>query len=620
MSSLKRLLKRKGPEALTHTAQKPGEIQAAAPGVRNVDPTGEATADPTGQRGPLAAIVADRVRPNLDPLKRRIWDLRRPAWKRWLKRIKKVWRFLFDRPPFRPLTSEEIAIKEEAAYRRQLAKQLREESKLVKRRIQDALARRGICHRYSQSRRSWLESMFKPSIDYVKFDVINETPHAFYLHIDSRLGKLPNGVRLEQLTDPDLLVDLSFSTGMEITLEASDFDRGVWYIVARASGIRAVPGHVKLADMWHAYPASANSLAVPLGMGANNHKVYKSFFKMYSMLVGGTIGAGKSNILNVILCSLIRRNSPDNLKMILVDLKGGLEFQHYEGIPHLLTHIVLTKQKTDDEGEAGEEKELTRTGIIERREDVPDVLLWLVREGEKRLATLKKDGKKNIGDFNRFKKKKKMPHLFFVIDEWGDVKLDPKIGKLSEDRLANIAQRFRAAGIHVIVCTQHPSTKTISNRIKAVLPAKLAFSCTNVHASMAIIGNGQASGLKPAGRFVYQWEGEHVIQAPYIPDSIVKSTVKGAIAGEFDDLASGHDVTLDEILRWALDENSGYLSRDLIYDTFKSRGISHKETTKLLQEIEGDTVMVDGAEYQIEPARGNNARRLVAVNEMEKHE
>jgi len=609
MSSLKRRLKRWGQlkQSFTlHPSNPHGSVEPPAEQHTSHN-AGVVAAASAGTVAPSAGPMADIPDPNLNPMRRAIWRLgRKPKIVYMVRRVKRF----FDRPPFRPLNAEEERLKAEAEYRRELSKQLIEEAKITVRRIQDALARRNICHKYSRSGMPLLQSLFTPKIDYVKFDTINVTPDAFYLHVDAI--RLPYGVRLESLWNPDLLSDLSHSVGMEITSDADDFGAGVWYVIARSSGVRAIPRHVKLAEMMTAFPKSADALSFPLGMGQNGKKYYRSLRNMYSILVGGTIGGGKSNLLNVILCSLIRRNPPEALEILMIDLKGGLEFSFYEGIPHLKTHIVNTY--FDKEGNENEH-EITRTGIIEHRNDVPPLLEWLINEGEKRNKIIKEGGHKNIGNFNRMKKAhNRLPHILLVIDEWADVSLDKTISTKANDMLANIAQRFRAVGIHVIACTQVPNKQAIQPRIKGVLPAVCAFSVPDVISSMAILGTGDARGLAPEGRFVFKWKREQVaIQAPYISDEYVKATVKGAISGEYEEIQTSHDVTPEEIYIWAIDHTQGRLSRDRIFDEYGSRGITKAEIETLLKEIQDTEIMVEGAAYTVEPARGNQPRRLVAV-------
>jgi len=581
------------PPAKSHKTGNPGKVSPAAVGLVSA-PTGPTAANPDT---------------NANPLRRAIWRVgRRPKILYLIRRV----RLFFDRPPFRPMTAEEERQKAEEQYRRELSKQLIEESKITVRRIQDRLAGRGICHRYSQSGKTMFASMFSAKVDYVKFDTINVTPDAFYLHIDAI--RLPYGVRLESLFDADLLQDLSHSVGMEITADADDFGSGVWYVIARSSGVRAIPRHVKLAEMLNAFPKSADSLSFPMGVGQNGRKYYRSLRRMYSILVGGTVGGGKSNLLNVMLCTLIRRNSPESLRILMVDLKGGLEFSFYEGIPHLLTHIVNINR---DEDGNDNEYEITRTGIIEHRKDVPPLLEWLINEGERRNKIIKDGDHKNIDNFNRNRHaKNRLPHLLLVIDEWGDVSLDKTISTKANDALANISQRFRAVGIHVVACTQYPNKQALQPRIKAVLPAACAFTCPDVVGSMAIIGNGDARGLSPQGRFVFKWSNEMVhLQAPFVSDAYVRATVKGAIVGEYEDIETGHDVTPDEIYLWALDHTQGRLAVHRIFDEFSPRGITRIEIEDLFKSINDTEIMIEGATYHVDPPKGSQPRRLVAITE-----
>jgi S-DNA-T family DNA segregation ATPase FtsK/SpoIIIE len=350
--------------------------------------------------------------------------------------------------------------------------------------------------------------------------------------------------------------------------------------------------------MLEAVPPSADGLTVPLGRTTNGKAVYKSLSQMYSMLVGGTTGGGKSNLLNVMLCTLIRRNTPERLHMLMVDLKGGLEFGFYEGIPHLLNL-----------------PDVAPSGIVQERTEVPKLLQWLFHEGERRIKVLRDAGYKDVGRYNARHRKDHMPHILLIIDEWADIKLEPKTGKESEELLINISSRFRAVGIHVVLCTQVPKSEVLNMRVKGVLPAKIAFSCPHNTMSMAVLDNGHATNLQPAGRAVFQWQGEIMIQAPWINDDQVKATVKGAIDGHYDDIKGGHDVTREEVWRYALDNASGWLSSRDLYAVYRDRGLTQKELLSWLEEAEGKEIVIGTSLYRVEPATGSRSRRLVAVEE-----
>lgn len=531
----------------------------------------------------LPAITADKPMENTNEMKQRIWMGGRARW--WKRLIRNM-------TTKRVLTREEIIALQEKQRRDELEKLLRLEANLYKGRIINRLTGLGMAYKYKTNERDIWASKFQV----VKFDLCVLQPDAIYFKIST--DTLPYGVSIMQLMDEGVLTDLSLSCGSRVMADYSE-TRGAWYIIERASGAMGIPNHVKFADMLERYPASADGLSIPFGITTNGRPVYKSLDNnMPHMLIGGTTGAGKSNFVNVLLCALIRRNTPKHLRIVMVDLKGGLEFDFYEGIPHLLPIDGVADN-----------------GIANFRDQVPGVLDYVLKEGEKRIKKLKAAGKKDIGRYNQFHRKDPLPHLIFIIDEYADVKLDRKIGKDVEEKLINIASRFRAVGIHVIICTQVPKSTVIDTRIKGVLPGRVAFSCTGNHESMAILDNGHANGLAPVGRAILKSAGEITFQAPYINDQTVKQIVAGAISGTYSDAKiEEHDVTLEEVLAWSLDNDTGYLSVRRLYGHFKDRGLKRIEIEKWMSDIENTEILVNSTVYRVEPAGGSRARRLVAAD------
>lgn len=496
------------------------------------------------------------------------------------------------------LTPEEKAEREEKQRRKELKSLLTKEAKQVKSTLINALTNLELCYRHPKAERSF----FADPIQRVKFSDIVMQPDALYFKVDAK--RLPRGINILMLVAEEVLTVLSLAVNHRVTAQYNE-NVGCWFVVERATGVMGIPAHVKLTDLWEKIPASADGLTVPIGMTSNTRMVYRSLGSMYSMLIGGTIGAGKSNILNVIICTLIRRNSPERLKLLLVDLKGGLEFSFYEGIPHLLNTPAL------------EEKGI-KGGIADKREQVPAMLEYLLHEGERRLEVVRAAGHKDIGRYNQYNRKQALPHVVFIVDEWADIKIDPQTGRKSEDMLTNIAQRFRAVGIHVILCTQVPKSEVLSTRIKGVLPAKMAFSCPTNQGSMAIIDNGHAHSLAPAGRCVFQWTDELHVQTPYINDQLINDTVAAAKAGNRDKeavVARAHDVTELEVQEWALNNQNGWLSFNKLWDHFKARGITQAELSSWLKSWEGDEFVIGSSLYRVTPGISNKGRRLVAVNE-----
>lgn len=510
------------------------------------------------------------------------------------------WLGLFKR---RELTPEERA--ELAAQRAQrdalkllkdkLAQEAEAYADLIKYKLKDL----GVCYRYRKSEKGIERYKL---VRFARPFVLRE--EAIYLEVNLHPGQCPPGVGVGQLADEETLKNLSMACGRKVLARYTP-ETGFWYIVEREYGVRGIPSHVKYDEILSLRPASADGLSLPLGIGENKKPVWRSLGQMYSMLIAGTVGGGKSNFINALICTLLRYNSPNRLKFMLVDLKGGVEFSYYQGIPHLLT-------LPNGEGER-------KPAIIEKRDDVPEALRWIVNEGERRLGLLKDKRKKNVGQFN-YQNRNPIPHLVVVIDEWADVKLDRDTGREAEELLINIASRFRAAGIHVILCTQVPNKDVVSIRIKNVLPARIAFACPDIHASMLIIGDGKAAGLEPAGRAIFDWgHSQFELQSPYINNQTVDSVVDQAIGGKFNELESTvHDVTDQEVYEWALNENGGSLAYNAIFAHFRGRGFSLDLVKAWCKEQENKEVIIADTVYRVAPppARGQ-PRRLLPVEEAE---
>ncbi len=570
-----------------------GEATSVTGDTKPVD--GGMTDQVTGGEGTPAQPNTAGIIPleNMDPMRRRIANSRRRPF--IVKLVIKLVKWIAGKVKPDP-TPEEKAELEERKRRKALEKLLTREAKDCLVRLRNCLTRKGICY---ITRRS--DGTSKRVIQ-VKFDLVLMEPNALYFRVNRH--RLPFGVSYKQLTDEETCTDLSIAVGHKVTASWNEI-AGVWYVVERATGIMGIPAHVNLNDMWTAIPASKDFLTIPVGYTNNSKPVYMSLDDMVHMLIAGTTGGGKSNFLNVVLCTLIRRNRPDKLKLLLVDLKGGLEFNYYEGIPHLVKDVPEAPG-----------------GIVYKRENVGPLLEWVIREGERRMGVLLHAGAKNIGEYNARRRKGIMPHMVVVIDEWADVKLGHG-GKETETMLANSVQRMRAVGIHVIVCTQVPQREVLGTLIKANLPAKFAFSCADYQASMSILNNANATNLQPKGRCVVKFQSEITVQTPFIPKPIILQTIRGAITGSYEAVLGSHDVTEQEAMEWALENNNGWLSTDHLYAQFKSRGLTSQELRSWLQSWEGEVYLINSTLYTVIPGAGNRGRRLVvyeAEGEAGKHE
>lgn len=474
------------------------------------------------------------------------------------------------------------------------------EAEQFSRNITDKLKDLGVCYEYKK-RDGETFARFK----LVRFQrplVLRD--EAIYLKVDLRPGRSPRGVGVSELSDPRILENLAVAVGHPVFCKYSA-ERGFWYIVEREIGKRGIPGHVKFDDMLAQRPAHLDGLSVPLGVGADKRIQWRSFSKMLSMLIAGSPNGGKSNAVNAMLCALIRHNRPNKLRLVLVDLKGGVEFSFYAGLPHLLPVPV------DDLG--------NEAGIIERREQVLPALDFLIREGERRLEILKAGHFKKIGEYNYEHRARPMPHIVLLIDEWADVKAEPKLGSRAEELLINISNRFRAAGLHVILSTQSPTKEVITLRVKNALASRLVFNCADQYASMVVVGNYDAHNLQPQGRAIFQWNDVRtVLQTPFINNEQVEAIVAQAIRGEFENAEqAAHDVTDGEIYDWAVSDNRGYLPAAGVFERYRKRGLTKEYAEGFCKRSEGQTVMVGTTTYTIMGASGSLPRRLISTDQLD---
>lgn len=235
------------------------------------------------------------------------------------------------------------------------------------------------------------------------------------------------------------------------------------------------------------------------------------------LLVAGSTGSGKSVCINSIIVSILMRAKPDEVKLVLVDPKK-VELSMYNGVPHLMTPVVTDPKKANI------------------------VLKKIVVEMEDRYERFSNSGTKNIAGYNDYLEKKnenlpdhekihKMPYIVVIIDELADLML--VAAKEVEDSIMRITQMARAAGIHLIVATQRPSTDVITGVVKANIPSRIAFAVASNIDSRTILDSPGAEKLLGKGDMLFLPQGENTpirIQGTFISEEEIKSVVDYTIS------------------------------------------------------------------------------------------
>lgn len=220
----------------------------------------------------------------------------------------------------------------------------------------------------------------------------------------------------------------------------------------------------------------SSPLGITIGKDISGSPIVASLDKMPHVLVAGQTNSGKSVMINSILTSLLYRNSPSDLKLILVDPKH-VELSPYNDIPHLLTSVITEPEKCIS------------------------ALKWAVAEMERRYRTLAEAHKRNIVEYNQLKKDEGMPYIVIVIDELADLMM--MAARDVEALIVRVAQKARAVGIHLVIATQRPSVDVITGLIKANIPARVAFTTTSQVDSRTIIDQAGAEKLLGQGDMLF---------------------------------------------------------------------------------------------------------------------
>jgi len=311
-------------------------------------------------------------------------------------------------------------------------------------------------------------------------------------------------------------------------------------------------------------------LTMVLGADISGQPVVVDLAKMPHLLVAGTTGSGKSVGVNTMILSLLYKSSPDDVRMIMIDPKM-LELSVYEGIPHLLTEVVTDMK------------------------DAANALRWCVGEMERRYRLMSALGVRNLKGYNakiasgiaagepikdplwRFEESmetrapdlEKLPAIVVIVDEFADMMMI--VGKKVEELIARIAQKARAAGIHLILATQRPSVDVITGLIKANIPTRISFQVSSKIDSRTILDQQGAETLLGMGDMLYLPSGTGVptrVHGAFVDDHEVHAVVadwkKRGEPQYIDEILSGD--TSAEVLLPGEQSESADQELDVFYD------------------------------------------------------
>ncbi|QPK65096.1 DNA translocase FtsK 4TM domain-containing protein [Methylomonas sp. LL1] len=370
------------------------------------------------------------------------------------------------------------------------------------------------------------------------------------------------------------------------------------------------------------FERAKSKLSIAMGKDISGTPVVADLGKMPHALVAGTTGSGKSVAINTMILSLLYKSKPDDVRMIMIDPKM-LELSVYEGIPHLLTPVVTDMK------------------------DAQNALRWSVAEMERRYKLMSKVGVRNLAGYNHavteaeaagkpirdplfrpetpvaledYPTLTTLPSIVIVIDELADMMM--VVGKKVEELIARLAQKARAAGIHLVLATQRPSVDVLTGLIKANVPTRISFQVSSRIDSRTIIDQGGAEALlgngdmlflpsgtsiplRAHGAFVDDHEVHRVVEflkktgpTNYLDEITQERTDSGEVAGAEGE-ESESDALYDEAVAFVTESRKASISS--VQRRFK---IGYNRAARIIEDMENAGV--------VSPAETNGSREVLA--------
>ena len=345
---------------------------------------------------------------------------------------------------------------------------------------------------------------------------------------------------------------------------------------------------------------SESKISFVVGKDISGKNIVSDLKSMPHLLIAGATGSGKSVCINAIIASFLFKAKPSELKLIMIDPKV-VELQHYNGIPHMLTPVVTDARKASR------------------------ALAIAVQEMDKRYELFAKYGVKDLDSYNEYmiadnEPQNCKPQVVIIIDELADLMMAAP--SEVENSICRLAQKARAAGMHLIVATQRPSVDVVTGLIKANIPSRIAFSVSSQFDSRTILDTAGAEKLLGKGDMLYSPVGSNKpyrVQGPYISDAEIDKLIKFV-------KKQGGDPVYDEELKNAIESNDASkkpdsedeLTEDAIAYILKSKQasvsmlqrrfrIGYNRAARIIDEIEERGI--------IGPSDGSRPRQVLVTED-----
>lgn len=398
---------------------------------------------------------------------------------------------------------------------------------------------------------------------------------------------LPYDVDVTDLTCEETLLNLSAGCKRVVTVERSQNGINLFWCISRMDSPDGIPKKVLYSKVIDWYPVDQHR-STPWAAGVTNDRKIEWFnFEDHpNILIAGSPGGGKSNHLNAMIATIASMNRPDEVRMVMIDLKGGIEFVHWNGLKQLLGPVVKTP-----------------SGVLAALQSVREIM-------ENRLQIFEGVKAKKLSAYNA-KVAEPIPRLLIFVDEMATL---VGLGELTTDihnELRVISSQGRAAGIHLILATQHPSVDVLPGWVKTNMNMRIASKMPSHTASQIILDTVSAALLPViSGRMVFSVGREEIVaQSPYISDAEIAQAVRlsQAFPDPVDELEHEEPAEIkpkfsaSDAIEIALTKLNGHLSSKRIHEIVGNEVITRTKLDPMVQEItKNREVIHDGRHYKID--------------------
>lgn len=488
-------------------------------------------------------------------------------------------------------------LKAEAKREREIREAMRKEAKWLESLLLDVFRKTKGCHHIMSNGKG------KEITRVPKFFKSQTGPdaHYFWLATSKRLlvgwrWLLPYGVNISNLTDEETLENMRAATKREVTPIWTEQGQLI-FRVSRIDSPDALPKLVYWRDTREYYPEEKrDKLPYCIGVGDKRKFKWFDFASDPHVLIAGKSQSGKSNLVNGIIATNISTHSPDELRLVLIDQKGGIEFTHWQELPHLLWNVAKTL------------------------EDVQPTLSRVVTVMKKRMDLLEKAKVKDIAAYNR-RTDQRLPRIIVVIDEMNTF---VGLGKQTEEihnLIMLIVSQGRAVGIHMIAATQHPEVKVIPGRIKTNMSVRMCGAMPSITASQIVLDTADAARIPNIpGRFVAVVGMKTLtVQVGRIEDDDIAHVVSKAkndypnTSDELEEMKNAPRLKVwdeDAVIEAALEWTGGHLGGQKIHRLLGSESPGERHLNTMCRRIiergqaNGGIIEFNGAVYKMKKGKG----------------